>query len=76
MSETENLISIQIANREQSWFDANPNYLLLKGQSVELGQTGLYKTGDGTTLLSSLNWLGIQPIIDASYKYYAFYNFS
>lgn len=73
---SENLISIQFGYKDQAWFDANPSLLLKEGQMVHLEQTNLYKLGDGVTLLSALNFLGTPSIIDASSKFYAYYNFS
>lgn len=55
---TGTLAGVRTAYQDITWFNANPNFLLGKGQRVDLLQTGTYKLGDGTTLLSVLSWLG------------------
>lgn len=55
----------------QAVFDANPTHVLLRGQRMNLEQTGKYKIGDGTTQLQNLNFLGVQsggPFVPLSTK--------
>lgn len=51
-------VDIRQGYKSQSWFDANPNHVLLEGQVVHLEQSGTYKLGDGTNKLSDLDFLG------------------
>lgn len=51
-------VSVQLGYKNQSWFDANPTFILLEGQKVHLLQTGTYKIGDGVTQLQNLSFLG------------------
>lgn len=45
---------ILLGYKDQAWFTANPTLVLAEGQHVYLGQTGIYKIGDGSTQLNSL----------------------
>lgn len=49
---------VRLGYQDAAWFAANPTFLLGKGQSVYLLQTGTYKIGDGVTALSGLSFLG------------------
>lgn len=52
-------VHIRQGYKNEAWFTANANVVTLKaGQRVNLLQTGLYKLGDGTTILGALEWLG------------------
>jgi len=52
-------VIIEEGYQDLAWFNANPDFLLGKGQRVNLEQTGTYKIGDGVTALSVLSFLGI-----------------
>lgn len=52
------LAGVRQGYQDLAWFNANPNFLLGKGQRVNLLQTGQYKLGDGVTALSALAFLG------------------
>ena len=51
-------VDIQIGYKNSAWFTANATLVLKIGQVVYLEQTGTYKIGDGTTVLSALSFLG------------------
>ena len=51
-------VDIQIGYKNSAWFTTNAALILKVGQVVYLEQTGTYKIGDGTTVLSSLSFLG------------------
>lgn len=53
---TGTLAGIRTAYQTSAWFSANGSILLGKGQRVDLEQTGLFKLGDGVTLLSALEF--------------------
>lgn len=53
---TGTLAGIRTAYQTSAWFAANGSILLGKGQRVDLEQTGLFKLGDGVTLLSALEF--------------------
>ncbi|CAB4204267.1 hypothetical protein UFOVP1393_40 [uncultured Caudovirales phage] len=51
-------VGIQIGYKNSAWFTTNAALILKVGQVVYLEQTGTYKIGDGTTVLSALSFLG------------------
>ena len=56
---TGTLAGVRLGNKSAAWFTANPNVLLGDGQLVYLNDnSGQYKKGDGTTILSSLPFIG------------------
>ena len=57
-------VDIQLGYKDSAWFTSNATLVLLAGQSVHLLQTGTYKIGDGTTILSSLSFLGAKKTSD------------
>ena len=52
------LVTIRQAYKDSAWFSANAAIILPQGQVVHLLQTGTYKIGDGTSILSALTFLG------------------
>lgn len=51
-------VDIQLGYKDSAWFTNNATLVLKEGQTVHLQQTGTYKIGDGTTVLSALSFLG------------------
>lgn len=51
-------VDIRLGYKNTAWFTANASLVLAEGQTVHLEQTGTYKIGDGSTVLSSLSFLG------------------
>ena len=51
-------VDIRLGYKDSAWFTANASLVLKEGQTVHLLQTGQYKIGDGTTVLSGLSFLG------------------
>lgn len=51
-------VDIQLGYKNAAWFATNAAHVLEVGQIVYLEQTGTYKLGDGTSVLSALSFLG------------------
>ena len=51
-------VDIRLGYKDSDWFTSNAALILKVGQVVYLEQTGTYKIGDGTTVLSALSFLG------------------